>query len=396
MTVDDLITQPNSQTGAPFQEDSLPDIALEWAGRNLTRRETYCLLTHIYLADHRNLLPEAWHDPLGLALMEVEERGGSRWSALPAIARIAGPRTLNAVRDRLRSGRMNEMVLFHLLGPLLAQDWLLSLPLFAQALSGSGTLQSYFKGQIEARLEEFRVRQGIAVETWELLMIPESEFSAERLAAARVKWAGKLEEFMRRGVRFGGRDFRLLAEHPVHGENLRGLLLMWHTDGPIDNRSAGCQPAPQTWVWPFAVGDADEVSIAHPLFLDPREREAWAARIEGEGRVPPFDQWTGAGKRAELDLNGIGANPADLMLHLEARGWHRGRPGADGVIRSHSKLFSDLSQRAVIEYSGIPTKYGGRWSFQTVTGCRFECEKSDVASPIAVSVVIDDLEGLRR
>jgi hypothetical protein len=90
------------------------------------------------------------------------------------------------------------------------------------------------------------------------------------------------------------------------------------------------------------------------------------------------------------------------MLHLEARGWRRGRPSNSGVIGSHSKMFPDLAVKAVVEYTGIPTTYGARWSVQTITGCGFENESMgkrmevERVNPIAVSAVMEDLAGLKK
>jgi hypothetical protein len=389
MTVADLLAKPHLHHAKvpTVTEETVPEIVLEWNGRGLTRREAFCLFTHVFLDDVRAVLPAEWRDPLGIALLEFGDRT-SPWGSFAAINRVAGPRTVSEIRDRIRSGRLEQGWLFYMLEPLLAQDWLSTLPLFAQAIAPRA-LHSHYKNQIEPRLDQFREQQGIAADTWELLMIPEPEFAPERIGKSRASWAAKLEELMRRGVRLSARDFRRLADHPIHGENLRGLILMiQHEDSTrID-------------AWPFALGDKDTVSIAHPSLLDPREHDQWTARMIREGRVAPFDQWNGAGKPLKVDVTGLGADPSDLMLHLETRGWHRGRPGRDGVIRSHWKPFSDLSLRAVVEYPGIPTKYGGGWSFQTVTNCRFEQEtgeriENERVSPIAVSVVRDDLEGLK-
>ncbi len=396
MTLTDLLGQPNASyamvKNSPLTEETCPDIALEWNGRNLTRRETYYLLTHVLLANHRKILPEAWRDPLGLAIVEFGDRFATPWTSFfaAAVPKIAGPRTLDVLADRVRSGRAEPPALFHLLEPMLARDWRSALPFFTEALLATRRLTGYFTSHVETRLEQVRVQQGIAPDAWELLTIPESQLAPERIAKTREVWAAKLEEFMQRGLRITARDFRFLAEHPAHGENLRGLVLMVH----LGNST-------RLDAWPFQLGDSELVSIAHPLLLSKPERGEWKARMAREGRAAPFDQWKDEGKVSRLDLKGLGANPADLMLHLEARGWRRGRPGGDGVIRSHWKLFPDLQVRAMVHYTGIPTAYGGRWNRQTITGCGFENEstgsnvETERVSPIAVSVVMEDLAGLK-
>jgi hypothetical protein len=396
MTIDDLLAAPHPKYGPQafrkeLKEEDTPEIGVEWNGRSLTRRETYCLLTHIFLVDCRAAIPASWHDAIGLALLDLAERGDVPWNPDLLISRMAGPRTMLEVKHRLGTGRMKGTILFYLLEPMLADDWVLNLPLFAQALYVSRELNSYFAPPIETRLEALRKQQAIAPDTWELLMIPQSQFSPERIEKSRAKWAEKLEELMRRGVRFSAGDFRLLVNHPMHAGNLAGLLLLVHRE-----------ESSRTELWPCALADDETVSIAHALFLNPKERDMWTARMARENRVPPFDQWKGAGRTPHIDLEGIGANPSELMLHLEARGWRRGRTGADGVIRSHWKAFPDMSLRVVVEYPGIPTKYGGHWSFQVIESCRFEQELSgeplevEKASPIAVSEVMDDLDGLRQ
>jgi hypothetical protein len=274
---------------------------------------------------------------------------------------------------------------------LLARDWFASLPFFADSLTVSRGMMSYFKPSIEARLEKVREQQGIAADIWPLLMIPESQLGEDRILKTRKAWAGKLEEFMQRGMRISAGDFRLLTRHPVHGENLRGLVLMIQSSD-----------ATRFDALPFELADGDFVSIAHPLMIDERLRGEWTARLASEGRVPPFDQWKGAGEAPRLDVNGLSANPADLMLHLEVRGWRRGRADSNGLIRWHAKMFPDLAVRAVVEYSGIPTIYGGRWGLQTITDCGFESESTEQrldkekVSPIVVGAVIADLAGLKR
>jgi hypothetical protein len=398
MTLDDMLAQPypppQQRAQSPLTEEAIPELKLEWNGRNLTRREIYCLLTHVLRIENRSVLPESWGDPLALALLDMTNAHGIPWAMAHfsiSIVRIAGPRALEELKERVRSGRLDGTLLFHLLEPLIARDWFAALPFFADALAVPRSMMSYFKSSIEARLEKLCEQQGVAADIWPLLMIPESQLAEDRIAKTRQAWIPKLKEFMQRGMRISTRDFRLLTRHPVHVENLRGLVLM------IQSSDATCFD-----VLPLELADGDFVSIAHPLMVGERQRKEWTARLAREGRVAPFDQWKGAGEARLLDISGISANPADLMLHLESRGWRRGRPNSDGVIRSHARMFPDLAVRAVVEYSGIPTTYGGRWSRQTITSCAFESESTGQrleqgkVSPIIVGAVMEDLAGLKQ
>jgi hypothetical protein len=397
MTLASLMEQPHPSYKkiqySPLTEDNCPDLSLEWNGRNLTQRETFCLLTHVVVTDQTAILPEAWRDPLALGILEIADRSTHPWATAffgGAAPKMAGPRALNELADRVRTGRALPQTLAHLLEPLLARDWRSAVPFFTEALLATRNLNGYFKSHVEERLETVRVQLGVSSEIWELLSIPESHLAPERIAKTRQVWAAKLEEFMRREVRMNAKEFRLLTEHPAHGENLRGLVVMVHS-----------KDSTRLDAWPFQLGDGDLASIVHPLLLEPREREEWKARMASEDRVAPFDQWKDAGKTPRLDLDGLTANPSELMLHLEARGWRRGRAGVDGMIRSHSKQFPDIQLLAVVQYTGIPNRYGGRWSRQIITGCAFENESTGSSvetarvSPIVVSVVMEDLAGLK-
>jgi hypothetical protein len=282
-------------------------------------------------------------------------------------------------------------MVYHLLEPMLARDWISALPFFAEVLAGPSGMVRYFNTGIEQRLEKLRVDQNVAADIWPLLMIPESQLAGDALAKARKASAAKLQEFMTRGLRIGARDFGLLCKHAAHEENLRGLVLMIQSGDAM-----------RFEILPYDLAPGDFVSIAHPLLVQEEQRREFSARLAREGRVPPFDQWKGAGAAPKLNLDGLRANPADLMLHLEARGWRRGRPSGEGMIASHSKTFPDLALRAIVEYTGIPTIYGGRWGLQAITGCGFENEftgqrlSAEKVNPIVLSAVIEDLAGLKQ
>jgi hypothetical protein len=386
MKLADLLAQPHpwyvKVPNPPLKEETAPVLPMEWNGSPLTRRQSYCLLTHVLSVDVNAVLPVDWRDPLGLAILDLGNSSGLPWMSSPAMGRLAGPRTIAALKERLRTGRADALTVFRLLDPLLEDDWLAALPFVTESLRPRQGLISYLRPQIERRLERVRTEQDIGPDVWELLTIPQWQMDSQSMGESRKVWVSKFEEFMQRGLRFSARDFRWLIEHPIHGDILKALVLQVHSSG-----------ATRLAAWPFPLSDADFVSVAHPMCLDPAERERWP-------REAPFDQWKGSGEAPKLDWAGLTSAPADLMLHLEAHGWRRGIPGADGVIRSHRKFFSDLGQRAVLEYTGIPTAYGGRWSRQTITACRFEHEDSGApvqqANPIAASVVKNDLEGLRK
>lgn len=297
------------------------------------------------------LVPVPWRDPLACLGLQG---GVPQLSAMSMrlAERLGGPLTFEKLRSLVDEPDFDDvpgtypLVLLNVGGPA-AVPVLLSVDYTRQDLE-----QRYmFADEVKA----VPGRWGISREVWNLLW--------EK--SARKAFTG----FQRRGLALTLADVRALAGHPGHGELLRGLVL-----------AVGHRP----FVLPEKPAPGEAIVIARASMLSAAERTEWTKRLTA---AAPFDQW--AFEEKALDVSRCAADPLTLFTHLEARGWQRG-PAIDGLIRTHTKAFSDLAVQAVVEYPGVPVKFGAAWTRQRITRCRFEPHES----AIAMTAVAEDLEAL--
>jgi Domain of unknown function (DUF4132) len=393
MTLDDLLTQPRPRpqyARADFlKPEMVPDLDLVRNGSKLTSQESYCLMSHLLYENHYQLLPLAWRERVAEAVLYVIGKHPAQFGRPGVTAdaiQFAGSQTIEQLKTLVRGERIPLNFSFFVLQGLLERDWLEGIALVAEL--GLYQQRGPYLSYIQKQIEKIREREGVAQEVWDLVLASPDSTRTDKKRRASMS---PLHAFMQGGVQFTARDFRLLAEHSIYGKDIRGLVLtVYSKRGSRED------------LWPCELVDDDAVSITHPATVDEEQREAWKARLAREGRVAPFEQWSGGGRSRSIEITGITLPPSDLMLRLESRGWQRGRRDAAGVIRWHMKHFSDLKLLAIVEYPGIPTAFGGRWTPQSIERVRFESETSGEeldrasVSPIALTVVAGDLEELRR
>jgi hypothetical protein len=215
-----------------------------------------------------------------------------------------------------------------------------------------GSLIGYYKSQ----LNEIREQAGISETAWNLLMLTPSTKSTKVAIAA-------LQEIMSRGITLPVAEWRLLADHDVCGELIRGLVFAT-PDGK-------CFVHPD---WPLHTA----IVIATASLLPPDEVARWKGRPGA-----PFDQWQ---QPTTVNPVGLRAEPANLFLSLESQGWIRSRADRHGMIRSHRREFPELNITVEVEYSdGVPTRFGGRWQQQTILNIRFTPTDHPVARGTALA-----------
>jgi hypothetical protein len=389
MTLDDLLSQPRPRSKHAradlLKPEMIPDLGLARNGRKLTPDESYSLMSHLLYENHYQLLPAACRERVAEAVLYVIGKHLPHFGPSGVIAdaiQFAGSETIRQLQELVRGGKLQDSFHFFVMQGLLQRDWLKGILLVAEL--GINEQQR----SIQRHVEKIREREGVPQEVWDLLLAwPDSDQGVKKRRAS----ISPLHALMQRGVHFTARDFRLVAEHSIYRKDIQGLVLTVYSK--IGSREG---------LWPLELADDDAVSITHPATIDEQQRESWKGHLVREGRVAPFNQWEEAGKSASIHFDGIALSPSDLLLRLESRGWQRGRRDTAGVIRRHCKLFPDLHLRAIVEYSGIPTTFGGRWTRQSIERVRFESETSGEeldharVSPIALTAVAGDLEELRR
>jgi hypothetical protein len=393
MTLDDLLSQrrprPQYARADVLKPEMIPDLGLVRNGKKLTPEESYCLMSHLLYENHYPLLPQAWRERAAEAVLYVIGKHLDQFGRIGVVAdaiQFAGSQTIEQLKTLVRGERIPLNFSFFILQGLLQRDWLDGISLVAEL--GVYEQRGPFLIYIRRQVEKIREREGVPPEVWDLLLAsPDSNLAVKKRGAS----ISPLEAFMQRGVQFTARDFRLLAEHSIYRKDIHGLVLtVYSKTGSRED------------LWPCELADENAVSITHPATIGEEEQGSWKARLAREGRVAPFDQWKGGGKPRSIEIAGITLQPSDLMLQLESRGWQRGRRDTGGLIRGHTKHFPDLNLRAIVEYAGIPTAFGGRWTPQSIERVRFESETSGEeldrasVSPIALTAVAEDLEALRR
>ncbi len=364
-----LATVHHYWTTAALDNLSLPGL------ENLNRNEKVNLLTHLVTSPYSwNALDINKADAiLAQILSSSSDDNYLVTQLLTASASLAGDATaqwLDANPSQYDPTRME--ILWRVRGldalPAVAKTWT--------------SLERYMMKHLEPNYDGLRQSAGISKAAWDLLLYP-WEASADR----RKKAIGEFSSMVEKGTTMPVADWKLLTTHPVHAEVVNNLVLAIEGGGfftPPD--------------WPTSEGS---ISIAHPSMLSETQITEWKARIP----KPTFDQWK-ASKQATLKLDPVGltAQPAELLLHLEACGWIRGRAGReDGCIRTHTKTFPDIGVTAEIEYGdGVPTKPGGRWKPQTIRAYRFYRQShgtvvaANEVHPIALASVMADLAPLQK
>ena len=382
MTLAQLIAKPHAATASYLQQfiavwdaDALQLPGLE----QLDRNEKSNLLTHLlYDPAAWPAIPPNYADGVLTAVCSRIPSQAQHMIAqiLTSAEPLAGAQTVAWLETAILGPgfQYNNLVALRILwngrGPA-------ALPLFAKLRA---TLDRYLVKYAEPAFETIREEAGISKAAWDLLLAP-PDASPER----------EFESIMERGVTFPAKDWKLLLDHPAHARVLHGLVLA--TDKG------------EFFVLPDWPPTAERLTIAHPsMFQDVEELQRWKSRFAAEGRRAPFEQLKASSHAAlRLDPVGITAEPSDLFLHLEGLGWTRGRADrTSGLIRTHTKTFRDIGITAEVEYDGVPTRLGGRWSRQTIRGYRFYREShgfgvtlSEV-HPIALSSVMADLAPLQK
>jgi hypothetical protein len=177
-----------------------------------------------------------------------------------------------------------------------------------------------------------------------------------------------------------------------------GKLIQPFVIGPGSVGSGSEYPAA-----PAGASAGASVGIVHPVHLPAPEATRWRKRANHLNA--PFEQWNVAAQVLSPEelkgdriprLPGIKLPAATLLCRLEALGWQRTKDRT--MFQFHGRPFPELGVRAVIRYTGIPLTHGEEWPDQSVLECFFTADRQQISlsqvSPIAISVVLADLEAL--
>jgi hypothetical protein len=130
--------------------------------------------------------------------------------------------------------------------------------------------------------------------------------------------------------------------------------------------------------------DVSFVTLAHPLHLSQRDREAWQRAFADHELVPPFPQLARpvCPLRPEdrdqvvlLRRDGARVEGITLLSLLDRLGWERGPTSADapGLVRCHVKAFPQGGVLAVLHHRpGVaPFGFSVNEPPQVLAGCTF-------------------------
>ncbi|MGA4508078.1 DUF4132 domain-containing protein [Propionibacteriaceae bacterium G1746] len=179
--------------------------------------------------------------------------------------------------------------------------------------------------------------------------------------------ASRFERAMISGRRWSFAEHQqFIARQPV----LRGLLaaLLWGvhdrddtlvTTVRMDEEGLPVDPDDE----PVEIAEQQQLSIAHPLDLDPGQRSRWGEVLADYELVAPFKQLDRpvftlpAAQDDGHVLLGLPQGveyPAGKLFGAFAKyGWQRGMPEDAGVYSMHARAFESANLTAVIEYSGM-------------------------------------------
>jgi hypothetical protein len=110
----------------------------------------------------------------------------------------------------------------------------------------------------------------------------------------------------------------------------------------------------------FALGEAGQVGIVHPLELSDDDRAAWDRHLADHEVIPPFAQLARivvrpseserklTSKRLDAELAGL-----TFRGRAEKRGWRRGSVGDAAMVHSYWKEFATAGVDAFVEIDGL-------------------------------------------